>query len=379
MCKNANGSKSMDSMMAEHQRFLEECERRLQEAKATSRANREAIEKIAQDIEKMTTEVTTMNTMAHENRKTMQDGELERTINAESTQPCADDDYLKEEWEDYPEDLDEWDDYPEDPDEWEDYPEDPDEWEDYPEDLDEWEDYPEDPDEWEDYPEDPDMWEDYPEDSYEWDDYRDDLEDSDEWYDPDEWYDLCEHPNDLDIYFDGEFSPAKTGIYTAWRDHEYVSDISRLKVRNASNRIAEVTVEESNDPLWDCWYDVAMCCEPDSEKFAREEAEDIYREIYEEIFDMAGITIEDFLADEIYLCDKLIQRGQVAERRKKTYWHGQHLRKNAIIMWKSYTSREDCSHCFKKNGRMVRNDGQMWNRTQSIITKALKKKVISFS
>lgn len=325
MCKNANGSKSMDSMMAEHQRFLEECERRLQEAKATSRANREAIEKIAQDIEKMTTEVTTMNTMAHANSKTMQDGELERTINAESTQPCADDDYLKEEWED------------------------------------------------------PYMWEDYPEDSYEWEDYRDDLEDSDEWYDPDEWYDLCEHPNDLDIYFDGEFSPAKTGIYTAWRDHEYVSDISRLKVRNAPNRIAEVTVEESNDPLWDCWYDVAMCCEPDSEKFAREEAEDIYKEIYEEIFDMAGITIEDFLADEIYLCDKLIQRGQVAERRKKTYWHGQHLRKNAIIMWKSYNSREDCSHCFKKNGRMVRNDGQMWNRTQSIIIKAVKKKVISFS
>ena len=285
MCKNANGSEAMANMMVEHQRFLEECERRLQKAKATATANRVAIEEIAEDIEKMTTEVTAMNTMAHENSKTTND-------------------YLAE-WEDYLAELDDYYDDWEDPDEWDDYP---DEWED----PDEWDDYP---DEWED----PDEWDDYLDDWEYWDDY--------------------EYPNDPDIYFDGEFSPAKTGIYTAWRDHEYVSDISRLKVRNAPNRIAEVTAEKSSDPLWDCWYDVAMCYEPDSEKFAKEETEDTYQEIFEEIFDMAGITTEDFLADEIYFCAKPIQRGQVAKRRKKTYWHGRRLQRNAIVMGKNYKKR----------------------------------------
>lgn len=290
MCKNANGSEAMANMMVEHQRFHQECERRLQEAKATATANRVAIEEIAEDIEKMTTEVTAMNTMAHENSKTTND-------------------YLAE-WEDYLAELDDYYDDWEDPDEWDDYP-----------------------DEWED----PYMWEDYHD---EWEDY---LE---EWYAAEEkkaWEEYIEeraYENSVEDQFDGDFPQNKSKTYMSWRQYEYMTNIRSFPNNKVEvSKAVKPVEEESTDPLWDCWYDVAGEYEPDSEKSAKEETEDTYQEIYEEIFDMAGITIEDFLADEIYLCDKLIQRGQVAKRRKKTYWHGRRLQKNALVIGKNYEKR----------------------------------------
>lgn len=290
MCKNANGSEAMANMMVEHQRFLEECERRLQKAKATATANRVAIEEIAEDIEKMTTEVTAMNTMAHENSKTTND-------------------YLTE-WEAYLAELDDYYDDREDPDEWEDYP-------------DEWED----PYEGEDYP---DEWEAY-------------LE---EWYAAEEkqaWEDYLEeraYENSVEDQFDGDFSQNKSKTYMSWRQYEYMTNIrSFLNNKVEVSKAVEPVAEESTDPLWDCWYDVAKYYEPNSEESEREDAEDTYQEIYEEIFDMAGITIEDFLAGEIYFCAKLIQRGQVAKRRKKTYWHGRRLQRNALVIGKNYEKR----------------------------------------
>lgn len=315
MCKNANGSEAMANMMVEHQRFLEECERRLQKAKATATANRVAIEEIAEDIEKMTTEVTAMNTMAHENSKTTND-------------------YLNE-WEAY---LAELDDY-----------------------YDDWED--------------PAEGEDYPEDSYEGENYHDEWEAYlEEWYAAEEkqaWEDYLEeraYENSVEDQFDGDFPQNKSKTYMSWRQYEYMTNI-----RSFPNNKVEVSKaikpveEESTDPLWDCWYDVAGEYEPDSEKSAKEETEDTYQEIYEEIFDMAGITIEDFLAGEIYFCAKLIQHGQVAKRRKKTYWHGRRLQRNALVIGKNYKKR------WERYSFLYRDMPSKLIRTQRIMKEAEKK------